>query len=187
MTTNGAEQQILCNLNNEGGLQEGLDILPLLVEDNYLRTYPEERKSRAFLEFCREGDVEAIVDLLDDENDEDDEQKDMLTREHDATEVLQYQDPLGSMYSGLHVAVIHGKLEVVWLLLFIASNLDIHHFPTNVLQAAQELGARRLLGNENGPIDIRTLRDADGMTAAEHAADTNVGKQIDLAYLSGTQ
>src|SRR5690242_17088937 len=55
-------------------LQTDLDILPLLTEESYLKAYPEDRKCRAFLEFCREGDYKAIVEMLqDDEIGEDDD------------------------------------------------------------------------------------------------------------------
>ncbi|KAG9678860.1 hypothetical protein KCU69_g12739, partial [Aureobasidium melanogenum] len=43
-------QQLLCTLHNEGGVQENLDILPILTEEAYLHAYPEDRISRAFLE-----------------------------------------------------------------------------------------------------------------------------------------
>ncbi len=48
-------QQLLCNIKNEGGLQESVNILLLLpIEECYLKTFSEKRRSRAFLEFCRE-------------------------------------------------------------------------------------------------------------------------------------
>ena len=71
-----AQPRILVNMNNEGGLQQNIDIFPILQEESYLRAYPEERKSRAFLEFCREGDHKAIVDLLNSGDDDDDSDSD---------------------------------------------------------------------------------------------------------------
>ena len=154
------EQQILCNLKNEGGLQQGLDILPLLTEETYLKAYPEERKGQAFLEFCREGDLEAIVDLLNDEED----------RSGDEIDILRYQDSIRSMDSGLHVAVKMGKPEIAWLLLLLASNLDPLALPHDVISTSESLGLQREA--QDGKSDIRTLRDAEEMTAEQRAAAT---------------
>ncbi len=162
--TPSGEQQLLCNLKNEGGLQERLDILPILTEESYLKAYPEERRCRAFLEFCGEGDVEAIVDLLNDDDGEEDEEKGA----GHGIDVLRYQDQLGSMGSGLHVAVQNQRMEVAWLLLLLASTLQIDQFPADVLQAAQNLGIHR--EDQSGQIDIRSLQDSQGMTAEERAA-----------------
>ena len=168
ISTTGAsgELQILCNLNNEGGLQAGLDILPLLTEESYLKTYPEERRCRAFLEFCTEGDVEALVDLLDDDEDEVEQVSDNMDVRKD---VLRYQDPMGPMSSGLHAAILGGQEEVAWLLLLLASNLPLKQFPAEVLQAAERLGVAG--EDQTGKIDIRILRDAEGMTAENRARE----------------
>ena len=163
-TGTSGEQQILCNLNNEGGLQEGLDILPLLTEESYLKAYPEERRCRAFLEFCGEGDVEAISDLLDDGEDETEEDSNKTEARID---VLRYQDPMGSMNSGLHTAVVNGREEVAWFLLLLASNLELDQFPSEVLQAAERLGVMK--EDQNGKVDIRVLKDAEGLTAEQRA------------------
>lgn len=159
----------MCNLNNEGGLQENLDILPLLTEESYLKAYPEERKARAFLDFCREGDFKAIVGMLqnDDEDDEDDEDESM--QDGQRIDFLRYQDPVGDMRSGLHYAVEAGSREVVWLLLLVASNLDMMEFPALVFQEAGSMGIMR--GDMEGKTDIRTLRDAQGRTAEQVAAE----------------
>lgn len=109
-------EHILRNLYNEEGLQERPDILPLLAEESYLRAYPRKREARAFLEFCRKGDTQAVLDLLDDEHDDDEERdaKDIIDSQRTrTTDVLQYQDPLASMYSGSHIAVINEKIEVI--------------------------------------------------------------------------
>ena len=162
------EQRLLCNLKNEGGLQEGLDILPILTEESYLKAYPEERKCRAFLEFCGENDVEAIVELLnDDGEDEEDEDENSQSAAH-RPDILRYQDQIGSMGSGLHIAVQNQKTEVAWLLLLLASTLKMDEFPAAVLQAAQELGIRR--EDQSGKVDIRSLKDSQGMTAEQRAA-----------------
>ena len=162
-TTNLAEQELLCTLKNEGGLQENLDILPLLTEESYLKAYPEERKCRAFLEFCEEGDVEAIVDLL--EVEDDDEQETGVGRNID---LLRYQDPIGSMNSGLHIAILHERINVAWLLLYLASTLPLDQFSQQSLYAAQNSLS---LGRDNqaGKADIRSLEDAEGETAEERA------------------
>ena len=136
-------------------MQDALDILPLLAEESYLKAYPEERKCRAYLEFCRNGDLEAVVELLQDEG----------------TKVLRYQDPLGSMHSGLHVAVINAQVEIAWLLLLLSSSLEMSQFPIEVLEVAQQLGIRRERQAEM--FDIRSLKDSNGMMAEKHAE--NIG------------
>ena len=169
-TTPSGEQQLLCNLKNEGGLQEGLDMLPILTEESYLKAYPEERKCRAFLEFCGENDVEAIVELLSDADDGGEEDVSNQDTGH-SLDILRYQDQIGSMGSGLHVAIQNQQKEVAWLLLLLASTLKMNHFPAAVLQAAQDLGIRR--DDPNGKVDIRSLRDSQGMTAEQVA--TGIG------------
>ncbi|MCJ1297886.1 hypothetical protein MMC08_000674 [Hypocenomyce scalaris] len=172
ISTTTGEQQVLCNLLNEGGLQENLDILPLLTEESFLKAYPEERKCRAFLEFCREGDVEAIVDLLNDEEEEEEEEEELSMEDGvtmpKSTDILRYQDPIGDMSSGLHIGVLNDNVSVVWLLLFLASSLDLQQFPAETLQAAEQLGLVRTF--QAGKVDIRALRDAEGCTAEALAA-----------------
>jgi hypothetical protein len=174
-TSSSGTQQVLCHLNNEGGLQADLDILPLLSEESYLKAYPEDRKARAFLEFCREGDYKAIVGMLqDDEVDEDDEDEDEDMGDSDQPgkevgidKLLRYQDPIGEMQSGLHAAVQAQSREVAWLLLLLASNLDMMEFPPLVFQEAASLGIMRGLTEDK--VDIRSLRDANGKTAEDLA------------------
>ncbi|EON63802.1 hypothetical protein W97_03030 [Coniosporium apollinis CBS 100218] len=156
-------EQVLCTLKNEGGLQENLDILPLLTEESYLRAYPEERKCRAFLEFCREGEVQAIVAMLQDDEDEEE-----TMQEGEPIDVLRYQDPIGDMQSGLHAAVAGGSREVAWLLLLLASELDLQQFPAPVFQEAGAMGLMR--EDQTGKVDIRSLKDAQGRTAEDLAA-----------------
>ncbi len=152
-------------------MQEGLDILPILTEEGYLKAYPEERKCRAFLEFCREGDVMALVGLLQDDSDDEGEdvergQSGQAMRQID---VLRYQDPMGEMQSGLHAAVASGSREVAWLLLLLASELSMDQFPPQALQEASAMGFSRT--NSTGKIDIRSLRDARGRSAEQLAAE----------------
>ncbi|KAF1836392.1 hypothetical protein BDW02DRAFT_567139 [Decorospora gaudefroyi] len=178
-TTGDGVQKVLCTLNNEGGLQEDLDILPLLTEESYLKAYPEDRKARAFLEFCREGDYKAVVDmLLDDEVDETEADAEgdveMSCTDHPEKELgidrmLRYQDPIGDMQSGLHAAVQAQSREVAWLLLLLASNLPLLDFPPQVFQEAEAMGIMRGLTEDK--IDIRSLRDENGKTAEDIARE----------------
>ncbi|KAL9608194.1 MAG: hypothetical protein Q9167_006954 [Letrouitia subvulpina] len=173
-------EQIICSINNEGGLQHEVDILPLLKEESYLKAFPEERKSRAFLEFCAEGDIGAILDLVNGDSDvSDDEyggeeemqvgetngQEGILTR----IDPLRYQDPTNNMTSGLHVAISNNQEETVWLLLLLASTLEPNMFPPDVQQAAETLGAKR--EDQRNMVDIRTLRNSDGRTGNDLAAE----------------
>lgn len=183
------QPQILVNYHNEGGMQENLDIFPILQEESYLRAYPEERKSRAFLEFCREGDHKAIVDLLqsgDDDGDDsdDDEQMDMSDNNNTRTaplsgpsktssEILRYQDPLGGMQSGLHAAVANGHREVAYLLLLLASSMPEIDFPPIVFQEAAAMGMMR--EDQDGLVDIRSLKDEAGRTAEDVAQQMEGG------------
>ena len=157
------QEQVSCNLNNEGGLQEGLDIMPLLVEASYLKTYPEERKARAFVEFAGEGDVISMLDML--RVDEDDEEEE---EEEQNIDLLRYQDPIGEMSSALHAAVNNNNVMVAWLLLWLASTLDTARFPQDISAQAQELELSR--DSAIGKVDIRSLRDSEGMTAKQRAA-----------------
>lgn len=171
--------KILVDLNNEGGLQQQIDIFPILQEESYLRAYPEERKSRAFLEFCREGDHRAIVDLLksctqtpDDPVDGEDMETDFTGSSKSPDEILRYQDPIGDMQSGLHAAAANGHREVAWLLLLLASNYPELEFPALVFQEAATMGIMR--EDQAGKADIRTLKDAHGRTAEDVAKETGV-------------
>ncbi len=160
-------QQILCNLDNEGGLQEGIDIMPLLVEAPYLKAYPEDRKGRAFVEFAAEGDARAMLDMLAEHgsDDEVDGQGQATTN----IEILRYQDPLGGMNSALHTAVLNNNEVVAWLLLWLASGLDDSVFPADVVQHAQEMKIAR--GSLTGQADIRSLLNSEGRPAAQLAKE----------------
>jgi hypothetical protein len=182
-TIKDGHEEVICSLNNEGGLQENLDILPLLREESYLKAYPDERKSRAFLEFVREGDIEAAIDLLkaeDSEDEDEDEDEDDEMPQQDATTILRYQDPLDSMNSALHLAVLNERIEIVWLLLLLASNLESHHFPYEVQAAATQYEIHR--EDQAGKTDIRTLQDSEGRTAAVLAAVNHLNFNIELLY-----
>jgi len=166
----GGIQQILCNLHNEGGLQENLDILPMLTEESYLKAYPDERKARAFLEFCHAGDAQAVAEMIKFSKEAEEEDED----EHGPSmeQVYRYQDPIGNMQSGLHAAVQSGSREVALLLLLMASELPLTEFPAEVFQEAETMGIMREEGAEStGLADIRTLRDAEGKTAEDLARE----------------
>ncbi|CAF9910090.1 MAG: hypothetical protein GOMPHAMPRED_006950 [Gomphillus americanus] len=190
-TTYQEQESILVTLYNEGGLQHNLDILPLLVEESYLKAYPEERKARAFLEFVREGDAEAVVDLIrasaqndededegvdgdgDDgmEEEEDDEEEDDVPQMSVAS-ILRYQDLLDEGRTALHIAVAKGNGEIVWLMLLLASNLELDAFPEQVQQVAAQLDIGR--ESQEGLVDVRTIRDADGRTAYDLVAGSGM-------------
>lgn len=113
------------------------------------------------------------MDLLKscDDDDESDDEMDDEPRgpKKSADQVLRYQDPIGDMQSGLHAAVAGGSREVAWLLLLLASNLSEMEFPALVYQEAASLGVMR--DDQTGKVDIRSLRDADGKTAEQLAAE----------------
>ena len=122
--------------------------------------------------------MEAIVELLNDtgQDEDDDNNDDGYSIEYEGAaspplvvDVLRYQDPLDSMYSGLHLAVINNKTEVIWLLLLLASQLSLNLFPHEVLQAAEEHDLTEQRNHGIGGVDIRLLRDANGRTAVQHA------------------
>lgn len=163
-----ADAQILCTVNNEGGQQTGVDLLPRLREEHHLRQHPEQRKGMAFLGLCEEGDVPDIIELLyGDEADDDDDTPSMS-----ADQILRFQNPLGDSSSGLHVAVKSGSREVAWMLLLLASTLPEMDFPALVYQEAGHLGVMRK--EQSGLVDIRTLRDSQGRTAADLANSSGV-------------
>lgn len=155
--SSAGQQQVLCTIRNEGGEQNGFDILPTATEEAYLRAYPEERRGHAFLEFCREGDIDAILHLVKDGSEDDVEDGEQ------ETDILRYQGTFeGIEGSALHVAVQYQRVEVAWLLLAMASTLDWSRFPSNVLQAMESLGLAK--SDRKADPDIRTLQDANGRT-----------------------
>lgn len=154
------QPQVLTRYHNEGGVQENLDILPLITEEAYLDANPAARPARAFLTMCAEGDVAGIIELLkaiEEDRDED---------EMSPQELLRYQDPLDGMKTGLHMAMEKDQQEAVWLLLWLASSLPTGVFPEEVAQAAQVMGAGRETAEGT---DIRSLRDEQHRTAEDVA------------------
>lgn len=155
--SSAGQQQVLCTIRNEGGEQTGFDILPTATEEAYLRAYPEERRGHAFLEFCREGDIDAILHLIKDDSEDD------VEDEEQEVDILRYQGTFeGIEGSALHVAIQYQQTEVAWLLLAMASNLDWSKFPSNVLQAMESLGLSR--SDRKANPDIRSLQDENGRT-----------------------
>ena len=129
------------------------------MEEAYLRTYPEERLGHAFLEFCREGDIDALVHLIKDGELNDAEEVD------DKVGVLQYQGTFeGIEGSGLHVAIRYNQEEVAWLMLVLGSSLDWSEFPPQVLQMMESLNLSK--DDRKVGVDLRSLNDSKGRTAA---------------------
>lgn len=115
--------------------------------------------------------MQAIIDLLRDSE----EQTDFPGIELQGASVpfdqlLRYQDQLGSFKSGLHIAVENENLDPAWLLLFLASNLDLSSFPSHILAGAREFGITR--PNQMAMTDIRDLKDVEGRIAKEIAQGT---------------
>lgn len=154
---------ILTRYTNEGGIQEGLDILPSIMEEAYLEANPEARPARAFHVMCGEGDVGGIVDLLRDIDQEGGEPGLPLAQ------LIRYQDPLANMKSGLHLAIEQGQEEIVWLLLWIASPLRTDAFPGPLREIAQAMGLQRPVTSPSE--DIRALKDERGRMAEAIAAE----------------
>jgi hypothetical protein len=151
---------VLTRYHNEGGVQDNLDIFPLIKEEAYLSANPAARPARAYLTMCAEGDVGGIVELLK-AFEEDSDEGDMSP-----AELLRYQDPLDGNKTGLHVAIEKNQQETVWLLLWLASEFPSSAFPDEVSRAAHVIGAGR--ETARGP-DLRGLRDERGRSAEDVA------------------
>ncbi|KAI0431704.1 hypothetical protein F5Y09DRAFT_182758 [Xylaria sp. FL1042] len=165
---------VLTRYTNEGGVQEGLDILPAITEEAYLEANPQARPARAFHVMCSEGDVDGIVDLLRDieqgdvgegGEEEGEEEEPALP----LAQLIRYQDPLANMKSGLHLAIEQEREEVVWLLLWLASPLRTDAFPGPLREIAQAMGLQRPVTPPSD--DIRALKDDRGRAAETIAAE----------------
>lgn len=168
--------EVLCLLKNEGGTQHSTDIHPLLAEELYLKAHPSERRARAFLEFCRDGDVGAVIDVLQDAAQSDgDGGEDEHGPEPGAQpllDLLRYQDRLGDLQSGLHAAVVGGSPEVAWLLLYVGSGLPGEEFPPDLMLQARQLGFERGgVGGVGGWFDVRGMMDSRGRSAEVLASE----------------
>jgi hypothetical protein len=151
--------QILTRYINEGGVQENLDILPLITEEAYLEANPAARPARAFMHMCSQGDVGGISELLQtvEEDHEDGEQDSMSP-----ADLLLYQDPLDEMKNALHLAIENSQQEVVWLLLWLASYVPDDKFPEEAIHVAESVNASRQSAAYG--VDIRSLRNTQGQT-----------------------
>jgi len=159
------EQQVLCTVRNEGGVQEKFDILPSATDEAYLRTYPEERKGHAYLDFCRTGDIDALVHLIHDGNSDEESEG-----SQESVDLLRYTGSFeGIEGSGLHVAIRNNQQEVAWLLLVLASSLGWAQFPPMILHAMESMMLTK--DDRRAQPDIRTLKDSKGRTAADVARE----------------
>lgn len=151
-----------CRYASDGGVEENYDILPVLTEEAYLEGHPSERRSRAFLTFCGEGDVPAAVELLHDAAAPDDDGDD------DPRSIVLYRDALAAGRTALQLALEKGREDAVWLLLYLASpRLPTEAFPEEVLAAAASLGVDRM--PPAGGEDIVSVRDDEGRSAEDYA------------------
>lgn len=158
------QQQVLCTVRNEGGIQQDYDILPSASEEQYLTTYPEERIGHAFLEFIRQGDLDAVLHLIKDtelDDSDDDTEK---------VDILRYQGTFeGIEGSGLHVAVRYNQPQIAWLLLVLGSSYPWDKFPASVLGAMKEFNLSK--EDRRAGTDLRSLKDSEGRTAADVAKE----------------
>jgi hypothetical protein len=162
--SSGGQQQVLCTVRNEGGTQTDFDILPTATEEAYLRAYPEERKAHAFLEFCREGDLDAIMHMIKEDGKDADAEP-----EEDQVDLLRYCGAFeGIEGSGLHVAIRYNRIEVAWLMLVLGSSLAWSSFPVEVLGAMNGILSKE--DRKEFP-DIRSLKDSEGRTPAALAEE----------------
>ncbi|TPX15817.1 uncharacterized protein E0L32_000151 [Thyridium curvatum] len=162
-TTAAGASAIRTRYSSEGGVDDDYDILPVLTEEAYLASHPEARPARALLTMCAQGDVMGIVGLLQDMDGEDEDgdgDDEARSPPLPVNKLLRYQDPLGGMRSGLHVAVENNQEEAFFMLLFLASRLATSDFPAAVVESAQQVGLGR--PEQGSDPDIRTLADDKG-------------------------
>ncbi|KAK4239949.1 hypothetical protein C8A03DRAFT_13705 [Achaetomium macrosporum] len=154
---------ILTTYTNEGGMQEDLDISPILFEEAFLSSHPEARPARAFHTLASEGDMQGMVELLRDLDENVDDDSPVT-----ASQLLVWRDPLNGGRSALHVALEAQQEEVVWLLLWLGSAAKGEDFPPAVVQAAEGMGlARREAGSLPVEEDVRFVRDERGRAAGD--------------------
>ncbi len=149
---------VLVRYTNEGGMQDGLDILSSLNEEAYLEAHPEAAPARAFHVMCAEGDLNGLIELLCHSGDQ----------VPDLGGMVRYQDPLSGMKSGLHLAVETRQEGVAWLLLWLSSSLPSDVFPLEARQSVESIGLGRL--EVDTTTDIRSLLDNEGRTASTLSA-----------------
>ena len=152
-------QNLPTTYTNEGGVQQGLDILPDLKEEAYIIENPEARPARALQLMCAKGDVTGTLDLLH-----------KVSREMDELQIarlLRYQDPFAAGATALHLAVENFREESAWLLLWIASQLPADEFPEAARKDAESVSLQRSMAAIGD--DIRLLRNEAGQTAGDVA------------------
>lgn len=109
---------------------------------------------------CAEGDIGGIIELIQ-AIEEDSDEGDLSP-----SELLRFEDPLDGGKCALHVAVEKSQMEVVWLLLWLASAVPTQAFPREFQEAASSMS----VGRETAEgVDIRGLRDENHRTANEIA------------------
>lgn len=159
------QNPIFTTYTNEGGVQEDLDILPILTEEAFLVANPSARPARAMHTLASEGDVQGMLELLADVDA--DEAIDMSM-----IQLLTWTDPLNGGKSALHVALEAKQEDVFWLLLWLASGVHESTFPEAVTQTAQALGLPRRTVPPGE--DIRFVKDEGGKTVADLCLELGV-------------
>lgn len=160
MSPASEQQYIWSRYVSEGGIEDNLDILPIVKEEAYISAHPETRPARAYHLMCSEGDVEGILELLQDTSRN--SGYDTIQLGH----LLRYRDPLVGGKSGLHLAIENSQDEVVWLLLWLASSLLENAFPSSLRQIADSMNVERI---DISGADIRALQTDAGLTAEDIA------------------
>ncbi|SPO07147.1 uncharacterized protein DNG_09841 [Cephalotrichum gorgonifer] len=164
-----AQPPILTTYVSEGGVEENLDILPVLTEESYLSAHPEARPARALHVLAEGGDVHSAVELLHSLSDDGEEES--------LPALVRYQDPLAGLKSALHIAVKADQEGMVWLLLWLSSNLPEGVFPDESRALAEAIGLGRLPVT-SADEDIRSLRDANSDTAEALARSAGTLSQL---------
>ncbi|KAL7275950.1 hypothetical protein RUND412_001074 [Rhizina undulata] len=117
-------EKLLVTLRNEGGLQRDVDLGALLDEEEFYDRNPEFKRTRAFLEFCAEGDVETVTDMIEEEPD-----------------LVNVQD-FETGQTGLHVAVQNQRENIVDLLVQKGAGRNARDSQgKNFIELAEEMGA----------------------------------------------
>lgn len=167
-----ASPLILTTYASEGGVEQDLDIFPVLREEAYLESNPEARPARALHIMAAEGDVEGAVDLLRTVSEEE-----AGNAEEALGRLIRYQDPLADSKTALHLAVEAGKEDFVWLLLWVSTTLPDAAFPDASRALAQSLGLGRL-GVSSPNQDIRALQDVNGNIPETLARESPIFLQL---------
>jgi len=119
-----ATSKLLVTLHNEGGVQGSYDIGAMLEEEAFYDNNPEFKKIRAFLEFCAEGDVTTVTEMIDED-----------------AGVVNSQD-FETGQTGLHVAVQNRREDVLGLLLGKGADKEVRDAAGRTFyEFAVELGA----------------------------------------------